>query len=283
VRSSCLSCNTPLAPWTDKLDLGFNTPMTCFTATEQPSDMCATDSSILIETTSGWRTMETLDVGTETVKFGTVTSVAQKSQPACSYIFDSIEHGITDRDFARWCPDFAWDSQTIGGWDNLLKTMRADHANEAVMHNLLKGSAEMYAAASTVCDRFSECKSAGGDVASCIDTNFVSIGEDMAAYERDLGISDAASTVEHALAAIEKMAQEAASTRRLGEAEAATGSTEFPTGYTCAACAHGTISATYNARSCTTCANGRYAGAPGKAPKHVWCHRCVTDRPAAEP
>merc|ERR1711865_742265 len=89
---TCISCDTPLPPWTDKLDLGIAVPMTCFTATNQASEICATDASILIETTSGWKTMEKLTIGMQMTKFGSVTTVTQKEQPACSYIFDSIEH-----------------------------------------------------------------------------------------------------------------------------------------------------------------------------------------------
>ena len=180
--------------------------MTCFTATNQASEICATDASVLIETTAGWKTMEKLLVGTQTTKFGSVTTVTQKEQPACSYIFDSIEHGISDRDFAMWCPDFDWDSHTIAGFDGLLQTMRADHTNQDVMHKLLRGSPKMWAAARKVCSTLTACKSEPGNAASktaCIDTKFVGLGKELQAYEASLGLSSAAATIEHALSAIE--------------------------------------------------------------------------------
>jgi hypothetical protein len=152
--------------------------------------------------------MEKLTIGTQTTKFGSVTTVTQKQQQACSYIFSSIEHGISDRDFAKWCPDFDWDSHTIAGFDGLLQTLRADHTNQRVMHKLLRGNTKMWAAATKVCNTLTACRSEPGNAASktaCIDTKFVGLGEELQAYEASLGLSSAAATIEHAFSAVEAM------------------------------------------------------------------------------
>jgi hypothetical protein len=78
--------------------------MSCFTASDLDGRVCATPSSIIAQRAAGsvWLTADAIRVDDTLAEFGKVTSVYNRQEATCVYVFDSQVAGIPERDVAKW-------------------------------------------------------------------------------------------------------------------------------------------------------------------------------------